>query len=58
MQNLGDRGELVSVQQGYLFNYLMPKRLAQRATQEYLECALLSLCASAVASFAFARCGP
>jgi large subunit ribosomal protein L9 len=33
---LGLQGELLSVQQGYMMNYLMPQGLAKRATPEIL----------------------
>lgn len=39
MDKLGSRGELVSVQNGYMFNYLFPQGLAKKATKDILACA-------------------
>jgi ribosomal protein L9 len=43
INNLGGAGELVNVQQGYMFNYLYPQGLAKRATEDILEYAPLSV---------------
>jgi large subunit ribosomal protein L9 len=37
VENLGHRGEAVDVSPGYLRNYLVPRKLAQPATQASLE---------------------
>jgi large subunit ribosomal protein L9 len=37
VENLGERGEAVDVSPGYLRNYLVPRKLAQPATQASLE---------------------
>lgn len=37
VDNLGDRGQIVSVAQGYARNYLLPKRLAVEATPGNLK---------------------
>jgi large subunit ribosomal protein L9 len=37
VESLGQRGEAVDVSPGYLRNYLMPRKLAQPATQGALE---------------------
>lgn len=36
---LGAPGDLVTVQQGYKVNYLIPQGLAKPATAEFLACA-------------------
>jgi large subunit ribosomal protein L9 len=36
---LGKRGDLVSVQNGYMTNFLVPKKMAKPATKEILACA-------------------
>jgi large subunit ribosomal protein L9 len=37
VENLGNRGQAVDVSPGYLRNYLVPRKLAQPATQAALE---------------------
>ena len=37
VETLGERGEIVDVSPGYLRNYLVPRRLAQPATDRSLE---------------------
>jgi large subunit ribosomal protein L9 len=37
VETLGERGEIVDVSPGYLRNYLVPRKLAQPATQASLE---------------------
>jgi hypothetical protein len=41
INDLGVAGDLVKVQHGYMFNFLYPKGLAKRATNDILEYALL-----------------
>ena len=35
--NLGNLGEIVKVKDGYARNYLIPQRMARRATQAAIE---------------------
>lgn len=37
VQNLGDLGEIVNVKNGYARNYLIPQKLASRATEENIK---------------------
>ncbi len=37
VQNLGDLGEIVQVKNGYARNYLIPQKLASRATEENIK---------------------
>lgn len=37
VQNLGDLGEIVNVKSGYARNYLIPQKLASRATEENIK---------------------
>ncbi len=37
VQNLGDLGEIVKVKNGYARNYLIPQKLASRATEENIK---------------------
>lgn len=37
VHNLGDLGEIVNVKNGYARNYLIPKKMASRATDENLK---------------------
>jgi len=37
VQNLGDLGEIVSVKNGFARNYLIPQKLASRATEENIK---------------------
>lgn len=39
VETLGERGDLVEVSNGYLRNYLLPRKLAQRSTKGELEAA-------------------
>jgi large subunit ribosomal protein L9 len=46
VEQLGERGAVVSVSGGYLRNYLLPRKLAQRATSGAVEAAERRLAAS------------
>ncbi len=37
VQNLGDLGEIVNVKSGFARNYLIPQKLASRATEENIK---------------------
>ncbi|MCX7553413.1 50S ribosomal protein L9 [Marinicella sp. S1101] len=37
VQNLGDLGEIVNVKNGYARNYLIPQKLASRATEDNIK---------------------
>jgi len=37
VQNLGDLGDIVNVKNGYARNYLIPKQIASRATEENIK---------------------
>ena len=58
VDKLGAKGDLVTVQNGYMFNYLFPQGLAKKATKDILACAPLSSLASGCASIAAADSMP